>query len=90
MKPQVRWWPWLLCSIVVVTFGFYRGWSTFDKVALAIIVCTGLLRVFFGLIVPGWGRQLSQMSPEERAKRLAHLSPEEREKLEKRLRDYAS
>lgn len=88
VKHRARFAGWLILAGFIVPFGFYRGWSLFDYVALGFLVVYAIVLAFSTFGSELLMKRVAAISPAEREKFMAQFSDEERQKLAARLRDY--
>ena len=84
-KTHKVWLVWFILAALVVTFGFLRGWTTFHKVMLAVVVVLGVLQLVLSAARIQTLRRLQRMSPEEREKFLARFDQKTQALLRKQL-----
>ena len=85
MTTTYRWLVWFAAATVVVIFGFERGWDTFHKICLVVIVVTGLMNLVAPAMQKRMVQKIKNMPPAEREKFLSQFSEKTREKLRKQL-----
>jgi len=85
MNAKYRWLVWIIAAVLVVTFGFQRGWDTAHKLLLMAVVVLGV----FNLVAPALqGRMIQKikaMPPEEREKFLVRFDQKTQAKLRKQI-----
>jgi hypothetical protein len=88
VKHKARFAGWIILTGVIVPLGFYRGWSSFDYIALGVLAVYGIVLAFStvggGFLI----RRIATMSPAEREEFMAQFSEEERQELTAKLQDY--
>jgi len=85
MNTKYRWLVLIIAAVLVITFGFQRGWDTTHKILLVVVAVLGV----FNLVAPALqGRMIQKMKampPEEREKFLARFDQKTQAKLRKQL-----
>ena len=87
-KTGKLWLSWMICTAVVVTLGFLRGWTTFHKIVLAVMAVLGVLQLVGPVLRRRMFRRFKSMSPEEQEKFLARFDQNTRARLRKQLESH--
>jgi hypothetical protein len=86
MNKNLRnWLVWFIATVIVVTSGFLRGWTRFEKVMLIAVGVLGVLQILLPAMQSQMHRKLKGMTPEEREKFLARFDQKTQAMLRKRL-----
>jgi hypothetical protein len=85
MKPIYRWLVWFAAAALTVLFGFERGWDTFHKICLVIIIVLGIFNLITPIMQKRMLHKIKNMPPEEREKFLARFDERTQAKLRKQL-----
>ena len=84
-KTYRNWSAWMFFAVVVVTSGFLRGWTTFEKVMLVAVGVLGILQLVLPTMQGQMRRKLKGMTPEEREKFLARFDHKTQAKLRRQF-----
>jgi hypothetical protein len=87
MKTTYRWLVWFAAAAAVVIFGFERGWDTFHKVCLGIVIVLGVFQLIAPIMQKRMIQKIKNMPPDEREKFLSKFDERTREKLRRQMED---
>jgi hypothetical protein len=85
MTTTYRWLVWCAATAAVIIFGFERGWDTFHKVCLGVVLVAGVFQLLLPVMQKRMLQKIKNLPPQEREKFLSRFDERTREKLRKQL-----
>jgi hypothetical protein len=85
MTTTYRWLVWCAATAAVIIFGFQRGWDTFHKFCLGVVLLAGVFQLILPIMQKRMLQKIKNLPLEEREKFLSRFDDRTREKLRKQL-----